>query len=145
MNDIFSEENLKEAEQYPGLGPAYFCSKDVIDRFSKGFENEHFKPLIDEFTKRFNEKLWDGVANSLMMDTECNLQQMMYRQVDDCVKALLGGERWALERYVLDSYHCEEIRAAVAAHIPEELQNARIKDLEADNKRLGECLRARMY
>jgi hypothetical protein len=56
----------------------------------------------------------------------------------------MTGERWALERYTLGKYgDGEKARAAVAAHIPKEIQDARIADLEAENKRLREWLDAR--
>lgn len=46
-----------------------------------------------------------------------------------------------MDRYVLGQrYECEKIRAAIAKHIPEELQNARIADLEAENAKLKEDL-----
>lgn len=68
----------------------------------------------------------------------------MWHQIDESVKALLSGEGWALRRYMLaDRYDNVKIRAAVAAVVPVELQNARVADLEkelaevkADNARL---------
>jgi hypothetical protein len=61
--------------------------------------------------------------------------------VDDTVRALLGGNEWALKRYALGARHDHgAIRAAVAKHIPAELQDARIADLEAEVDRLRKDL-----
>jgi len=69
----------------------------------------------------------------LLSDTESNLGLAMARMVDDTVRALLGGNEWALKRYALGGKHdCAAIRAAVAKHIPAELQDARLADLEAE-------------
>lgn len=60
------------------------------------------------------------------------------RTVDDTVKALLSGKKWALERYCLGSrYDQDEVRRAIAAHIPKEIQDARIADLEAEVEKLN--------
>lgn len=139
------DEDFKSAESAPTLGPAYFASRRIADRFMANFTAEHFKPLIDEFVKEFMTHIYDDICTHLIGDTESNLQSKMWHMVDDTVKALLTGQRWALERYALGStYDHGAVRAAVAAVIPEELQNARIKDLEtevADLKRSISYLR----
>lgn len=139
---VITAEHIAAAESYQTLGPAYFASRQIAERFMASFEAEHFKPLIDKFTKEFNDELWSGVSSCFLSDTEANLQNAMWRQVDDCVKGILSGERWVMDRYVLGQrYECEKVRAAVAKHIPEELQNARIADLEAENAKLREDLK----
>lgn len=135
--DTISEEDVAASKGYETLGPAYFASRRIVERFMASFEAEHFKPLIDKAAEDFRDELWDKVSEWLLMDTESNLQSQMWRQVDDCVKGILSGERWVMDKYVLGQrYECEKIRAAVAKHIPEEIQNARIADLEAENAKL---------
>jgi hypothetical protein len=130
---IFTAEDFAEAESYRTLGPAYFAARRQAEAFMAAFEAEHFAPLIKKFASDFQDKLWSDLENSLLSDTESNLQTSVWRMVDSSVKALLGGDRWALERYALgDKYDCGEIRAAVAKHIPAELQDKRIAELEAE-------------
>ena len=137
---MFSDLALAEASKYPTLGPAYFEARAIVEKQMAKFEPEHFKTLIESFAKQFAEKLWDDVRNHLLSDTELNLQGEMYRMVDNCIEALLTGERWAIERYALRDYGQEKVRAAVAKHIPEELQDRRIADLEAEVERLKKDL-----
>lgn len=120
------------------LSPAYFASREIASQFMAKFSDEHFAPLAKEFSKLFYEKLNEDILAWLLADTESNLHGWMYRQVDDCVKALLTGQKWALDRYALaERYDSgQTIRAAVAQHIPKELQDARIADLEAENEKL---------
>jgi len=141
-DDIFTEADMKSAAECPTLGPAYFASRRITERFIASFEAEHFKPLIDEFEKKFADALWNSVSASLLADTESNLTGEMFRMVDACVKAILEGKGWALNKYVLsERYDGERIRAAVASLVPRELQDKRIEDLEDEVKRLREQLR----
>lgn len=135
---MFSEQAMAEAAKYESLGPAYFEARPIVERHMEKFQAEHFQPLIGEFVKLFEDKLWDSVRDHLLSDTEMNIHGEVYRMVDDCVAALLSGERWAIERYVLGKYNQEKVRAAIAKHIPQELQDARIADLEKDVERLTE-------
>jgi hypothetical protein len=129
---MFAEEDIKSGENALVLGPAYFDARRVAERAMANFEAEHFKPLIEKLSSEINDRLWSDVQNSLMCDLEMNMQGEIWRVVDNCVQDLLGAKRWALEKYVLSERYNggEEIRAAVAKHIPVELQNARIADLE---------------
>jgi DNA-binding transcriptional regulator GbsR (MarR family) len=128
---------LDKAENYPGLGPHYFAARDAVEQFMAKFEPEHFAPLLKKFTDSFYEQMLESLQASLMFDLESNLQSHLWRGIDDSVKALMTGERWALERYALgERWDHEKIREAVAKHIPAELQDARIKDLEAEVDRL---------
>lgn len=125
------------------LSPAYFSSREIVSQFMKSFSDENFAPLATEFSKLFYEKLNEDIQAWLLADTESNLHGWMYRQVDDCVKALLSGEKWALERYALSERYDGgvKIRAAVAQHIPSEIMDARIADLEAENEQLRNDLK----
>lgn len=135
----FDAQFLSEGEEHPILGPAYFDARKVADRCMGHFKAEHFKPLVDDVTSKITEAVWTAVQDSMLLDVEMNLQGEMYRMVDNCVSALLGGSRWALEKYALGSrYDCDQIRAAVAKHISPEIQAARVADLEAEVKLLKE-------
>ena len=84
----------------------------------------------------------DDLQSSLLYDTEMNLQGEMWRMVDNCVQALLTGDSWALKRYALtDRHDGEKIREAVARHIPTELQDTRVADLEKEVMRLRNDLK----
>jgi hypothetical protein len=137
---MFSEKSIEEAAKYDTLGPAYFEARVIVEKQMATFEAEQFKPLLEKFTAAFREKLWEDVQDHLLGDTEMNLQGEMYRMVDACMYAILGGERWAIERYALHTYDARKAREAIAKHIPAELQDARIAELEAENKRLREDL-----
>lgn len=134
---IFTEDDIKQAAEYPSLGPAYFSGRRFADQLMEKFEADNFKPLLKAFTDKFSEQLWESVQESLLVDVECNVQGHIWRTVDAMVNYLLTGERWALERYALqERYSGEKVRAAIAKHIPAELQEKRIADLEAENAEL---------
>lgn len=141
MTDIITDDDLREAERCEALGPAYFVARRVTERAMAAFEDKHLKPLIETAARQFQEKLWDDVQLSLWSDTEMNLQSEMWRTVDSIVLAIMGGKQWALQRYALGPKHdCEEVRAAVARHIPREIMDRRIIDLEEQVKSLTERL-----
>lgn len=133
---MFEEKSLQDAEKYNTLGPAYFEARPIIERLMTNFEAEHFKPIVDACVKEFQCRMWDSVRDHLLSDTEMNIHGHVYRMVDDCVAAILSGESWAIQRYALGSYNQEKARAAIAKHIPQELQDARIADLEKEVERL---------
>lgn len=138
---MFTETHMEEAAECPGLGPAYFCSRDVVERAMASVQSSDFKPLLDNIVKQIQDHVWSGMQEHLLSDTEMNLQGAMWRQVDDVVKHILAGEDWAMKKYVLgERYDCERIRASVAAHIPEALRDARIADLEAKVSQLSKDL-----
>ena len=125
-------EHIAAAEGNDVLGPAYFKAREMAERFMKPFEDEHFKPLIDKFADEFRDKLWASVQDHLLGDTESNLQNEMWRTIDGTVFALLSGDKWALKRYCLGArYEQEKVREAIAKHIPQELQDKRVAELEA--------------
>lgn len=140
MSDEFADA-LKEAEKSPVLGPHYFTARKAAERFMEGFEAKQFVPLIESFAKQFQERLWEDLEVYLLGDTELNIQGEIYRGIDRSVEALLGGAPWALQRYALgERFDHDKIRAAVAKHIPQELQDQRIADLEAEVTSLKESL-----
>lgn len=145
MTATIDAQDLASGAEHPVLGPHYFAARKAAEKFMEKFEAEHFKPLVDKAAALFTEKLWTDLENHLLSDTESNLHSTMWRQIDASVEALLSGQQWALDRYVLaDRYDCVRIREAVAKHIPAELADKRIADLEkevADLKRALEYRR----
>ncbi len=138
---FFSAEQLEQAKDCENLGPAYFAADDVAKRYMDHFKEDHMKPLVDQITSDIREKVWDDFTDWLFSDTEMNLQSKIRAMVDGTVKALLSGEQWALNLYVLaNKYDCEEVRKAIAVHIPEELQNKTISDQAEEIKKLKEDL-----
>lgn len=129
---VMPEEWIAEGETYPTLGPNYFAGRRIAEAFTERFEADCFKPLLDDFVRQFQEKLGEVVTDYMIENTESGIQQAIWYQIDRSVEALLSGEQWALGKYALGSrYDCDKIRAAVAKHIPTELQDKRIADLEA--------------
>lgn len=131
-DDVFTADDLAKADEYDGLGPAYFAARHVCEGAMEAFQAEHMEPLLKDASDKFYKKLLDAVQEHLWSNAEMNLQSRMYQMVDRTVHALLGGEDWAIKRYVFGRYDCVATRAAVAKLIPKELQDARIADLEAE-------------
>lgn len=93
--DSITDEDIAKSKGYEILGPAYFASRRIAERFMAAFEAEQFQPMIEKFAKDFQDRLWTDASTFLLSDTESNLQGAMRRQVDDCVKGILSGERSA--------------------------------------------------
>lgn len=118
------------------LGPHYTISREFAERIMSGDHESGLAEIIDKAAKDFRDKLTDSVQWSVMNDAECNVQGEIWREVDDIVTAILGGEQWALQRHVLgDRYDCEKIRETIARMIPDELYARRIAEME---KRIGQ-------
>ena len=138
---LITDEDIAEMAPHPTLGPGWSASRRIADRVMTDWQNDAIKPLIDEAVKQIGYRLWEDVQDSLQNDMEHDIAGHIRRMVDETVQALLTGKPWALERYALaGNYNGDEVRAAIAKHIPAELQAKRITDLEDENKRLSEQL-----
>lgn len=138
---MITEQDHKDTEGYKNLGPHYFAARRFAAEIMKNFEAEHFKPLIDEFAKQFNDKLWGDAEAWILGDTEANVQGAVWRMVDDIVRGILGGERWAMERYAIgERLDCEKVRGTLVKYILKELQDARIADMEKEIASLKQSL-----
>lgn len=132
---IFTEEDIEFGENTPILGPEYSAARRFMEGFAESLREEHLQPFTDEIVKtitdKIREKVWEDFNDYLLMDTEYNAANAIRSMVNDTVKALLSGEKWAMERYPLAArYDAEKVRAAIAAHIPDDIAKARIADLE---------------
>lgn len=136
---MMDQKHIDEAEgSFKTLGPNYFVAREVAETFIKDFTAEQFEPLAKEFADTVYSKVLDSFQEYLMSNTEMNIQSEIWRRIDDTVKALLSGEKWAMERFLLgERYDCEKIRATVATYIPAELQDKRLSELQAENERLA--------
>jgi hypothetical protein len=137
VSEFYTAEDLAEGEREPVLSPEYFAARRVAEELMGKFTAEHFKPLIDEFTDQFRDKLWDGVRDYLIADTELNVHSKVGEMVEGTIRALLSGEEWAMRRYPFCDYRDgEKIRKAIAAHSGDEIAQQRIADLEKEVERL---------
>lgn len=139
----FTDDDLRQGQEHPALGPAYFAAQRVMAGAMAAFQaehvEEHVKPVIKRAADDLYEQLMRATKDYLWSNAEMNLQGEMWRMVDQIVKALLSGEGWALKKYALgERYDCEAVRATIARLVPEELQAARIADLEQEVKRLAD-------
>jgi hypothetical protein len=117
---------------YPVLEPEWTRGRQKAEVVMQQFQAEHFKPILKTLSDAMTEHLWDLFRDYLLTDTESNLEGHMRHRIECSVKALLGGEQWAVNKYIMDQYDSgKQIRATLAALIPKELQDARIADLEA--------------
>lgn len=138
---LITDEDIAEMASMPTLGPGWSASRRIAEKLMRDWADDRFKALIDEFSKRFNEHLWEDVKDSLQNDVEFNISGHIRQMVDETVKALLTGNPWAMELYPLSKlYDADYVRAAICKHIPVELQDARIADLEEANKRMAETI-----
>src|ERR1700735_1510927 len=134
------EEFQKKADEYPSLGVEYFAARDIAERFMAKYEAEHFKTLADKFCSLLRDQMWDDIVGWFLSDTESNLSGEIRHRIERCIEALLTGNQAYINQFVLPEYSSfgEEIRKAIAVHIPQELQTTRIADLEKENARLKE-------
>ncbi len=129
--DLITDEIKQQGLEYPALGPAYFASRKVVEEACEGLSEEPFKELFSAFSDKLMEQLQTRLEDSLFTNTESSLHCKMWHIVDQIVQGLLSGEQWVVNRYALGSkYDCECIRAELVKHIPKEVQDMRVKELE---------------
>jgi hypothetical protein len=138
---VFIDEDIVKGNENLTLGPGYFSARRFAQKVTADFQAEFFEPLLKDFETRFIMRLWDAVTDSLIKDTEYNIQSHVWRTVDDIIKGLLSGETWIMRKYVLgEKYDCEKVRATVAHYVPAELQDKRIAELEEEIQELRKRL-----
>lgn len=140
--DLMTDAELQESQ--PVLGPDYFRARKIAQGVLADIDAEGMQDLrsiAKKLSDEIESKIWNSIVNYLLSDAEYNLQQEIQRRIENAVSALLSGEQWALNRYVLDgrytgSVNAEELRRKIASYIPEELQSTRVAELEQEVKRL---------
>lgn len=148
MSYSYSAEVTQDAESHPTLGAEYFEARDVANRFLSHWQDEHAKQLNDAIMgpvlDMIREKVWDSFRDWLLADTEQNLQGEMRSMVERTVNALIGGENWARVKYIDMPYReGQKVRETLAKLYSDEIKDGRIRDLEAEVKRLEDLLRFR--
>lgn len=142
----YSQQITDEANKAPTLGGEYFAAREAARRFLAHWQEEHaeqlakaiMKPVMDEI----QERVWDAFRDWLLMDAEYNAHITMTRMVEDSVKALIGGEKWANVKYISpEGFNTEKVRETLAKLYSDEIKDGRIRDLEAEVERLKEQLR----
>ena len=129
-------------EEYPNIEPEFTRSREIVEKVMLKFQAEHFKPLTKIIADHVTEHLWDLFRDHLLSDTELNLEGHMRHRIDTSVKALLGGEQWVVDKYIMDKYGSgQRIRKALAELIPTEIMDARIADMAAEIAVLKDDLR----
>lgn len=142
----YSPEITEQANSHPNLGAEYFAARDVAERFLKHWQDEHAEQMAEAIIKpvldAVQDKVWDAFRDYLLSDTEMNAAGEMRRMVEDSVKALIGGEKWANVKYIsLDGYRTEKVRETLAKLHSDTIKDGRIRDLEIEVERLTERLR----
>lgn len=121
------------SKDYPTLEPEWTRGREKAAQVMAQFEAAHFKPILKTLSDAMTEHLWDLLRDFLLSDTESNLEGHMRHRIETTVQALLGAERWVVNKYVMDQYDGGKmIRKTLAALIPQELNDARIHDLETE-------------
>lgn len=140
MGDYYADNIAKGdeamAEESPTLGPNYYHAAAISQKVMANFAEEHLQPLGKLVGDFLADKVWDMLRDSIISDTEYNIAGEIYRRIDNAVLALLSAKPWALRQYVFEDVGKTygeglEIRKQIAALIPDEIQDARIQDLEA--------------
>jgi len=142
----YSAEITKEAERHPSLGAEYFAASEAAERFMAHWTEEHAQKFAEEIVKPVldivQERVWDAFRDFLLIDTEQNVQNTMRRMVEDTVRALIGGDKWANVKYIQTEYRDgQKVRETLAKLYSDEIKDGRIADLEKEVARLTDSLR----
>jgi hypothetical protein len=141
---ILTEEDVAKAKDFASLGAPYFAAQRIVGAALDGLPDNVLQPIVKKFTDAAYEAIQEAVEASIWSDAEHNLQGKFWSGIDEVIDALITGQPWALERYGLcaERYtsRAEDIRKAIAAHIPREIMDARIADLEAEVAKLKETI-----
>lgn len=125
------------------IEPEYTRAQAIAERVMLQFEAEHFKPLVKKIEDLVSENLWSLLQSSLLSDTQHNIAGHIRDRVNVTIHALLCGEPWAVNLYVIGrGWDKEAIRRGIAEAIPVALQLDRIVDLESEVLELKNELQA---
>jgi len=142
----YSQEVTAEAVEHPHLGAEYFHAREFASGFMKHWQEEYATELANDVIKPVLDGLYDKVLTAfqdhLFSDVEQNIQTEMRRMVEDSVKAVIGGKRWANVKYIsIEGYETTKVRETLAKLYSDEIKDGRITDLEKEVARLSEQLR----
>lgn len=138
---IFTEENLSDGKQSLTLGPAYFSSRDFMRTYMLGLDDVDLAPQLKSFMDAIYSKVLNDFQNWLINNADSNIHDHIWRTVDEIVRGILSGDKWITDKYVLGPcYERTKLIAKIVADFPEDLKDARIADLEKENKALSDEL-----
>lgn len=153
-NSIITDDDIAADSGDTTLAPHYYTSQRILSDFfttEDGLQEDFCKKITDELkgsivsasqelADKVYEQTLENFQSYLFSNAESNLQTLVYRQVNDIVSALLSGQEWAVNNYLLGEQskyrNGDEIRKTIAKLIPKELQDARIADLEKQVEKL---------
>ena len=131
MSDELVQFTDEDRATPPSMGPQYHAARRLTDALMQQYSPENLCPILDKIAGQLRGMLWDDVRDWIIQDTEHNVAGRVREMVEQTVKALLTGDKWAMDNYPFADYEKgEKIRAAVAKHGGEALLMARIADLE---------------
>jgi hypothetical protein len=139
---FITEADVQEGREST-LGPAYFASRRVVEAALADLPDNVFEPIVKMFVDAAYERLQEAVEKSIWFDAEMNLQAKLYGGIDEVIASIIAGKDWAITRYGIDEARYGKgpaMREAIAKHLPQEMLDGRIADLEAEVKRLKEQL-----
>lgn len=141
----YSAEITAEANEMPILGAEYFAAREATERFLAHWNEDHAAKLSEEIVKplldTIHERVNDAFRDYLLSDAEANVQGEMRRMVEDSVRALVGGEKWAAQKYIETEYReGQKVRETLAKLYSDEIKDGRIADLEKEVERLSKDL-----
>ena len=145
MSDFITEADVEENKSGV-LGPAYFASRRIVEAALVDLPHDALKPIVKRFVDDAYDRLQEAVEKAIWFDAEMNLQGKMYSGIDEVIMAIIEGKDWAIKRYGIDEARWTQgpaMREAIAKHLPNEMQQGRIADLEAEVARLREHLSCR--
>ena len=142
----YSDEITEQAEGHPSLGAEYFAAREAAERFLAHWQEEHAEQRAEAIVKpvmdAVQDKVWDAFRDWLLSDAEYNAHLTMSRMVEDSVRALIGGQRWANVKYISPAgYQTEKVRETLAKLYSDPIKDGRIADLEKEVENLRESLR----
>lgn len=141
----YSAEITEQAETHPTLGAEYFEALDVAEKFLAHWNEDHAAKLSEEIVKplldTIHERVHDAFRDYLLSDAEQNLQATMRCMVEDSVRALIGGEKWANAKYIETSFReGQKVRETLAKLYSDPIKDGRIADLEKEISNLKQSL-----
>ena len=137
----FTAEDIAQGQEYSSLGPGYFAGKRLAEMALTNMKPEDVQPILKKAADDFYALMLESVENALKIDDENNVQSKIRAMLDDTVRALLTGQKWALERYPLANYYDgAAIREAIFAQCKDQMVDARVAELEREVANLKSSL-----
>ena len=122
----YTDEETKEGDRAPALGPLYFRADRIAEQFAEAFEGETFNEVTKDIANRIYNEINNKMVEYLIYDTENNLRDSIRRTVEDEIERIMAGEKL---KYISE-HRASYLRARIFRKYGDQLRNERIKDLE---------------